>query len=64
MRYLDSGNRDPSQALGTWLSQTLQNDVTEIRWQSGFFGATGLGFLQEPLRRFARENQVVRAVVG
>ena len=64
MRYLDSGKRQSSQALGTWLAQALQPDVTEIRWQSGFFAANGLGFFQESLRRLAKEDRIVRAVIG
>jgi len=39
MRYLDSGQRDPSQALGTWLQGVMTDEVTEVRWQSGFFAA-------------------------
>ena len=64
MRYLDSGNRNPSQALGTWLQQTIGADVAEVRFQSGFFAANGLGLLQEHLRRMASENRIVRALVG
>jgi hypothetical protein len=64
MRYIDSGTRDPSQALGSWLSRVLQADVTELRWQSGFFAGNGLGLLQESLERLGTNDQVVRAVIG
>lgn len=64
MRYIDSGNRDPSHALGTWLGHTFQSDVAEVRWQSGFFGVNGLGLIAEPLLRMSRENKTVRALIG
>lgn len=64
MRYIDSGFRDPSQAMGTWLADTLSTDAAQVRWQSGFFGANGLGIVQEPLRQLAYENGIVRVLIG
>lgn len=64
MRYLDSGQRDPSQALGTWLQGVMSPDVTEVRWQSGFFGSDSLGIVQPSLEGMARNDQTVRALIG
>lgn len=65
MRYLDSGARDPSQTLGRWLQEVLSDDtVVDVRWQSGFFTADGLGFLAPTLDRVRAEGGTVAAVVG
>jgi len=65
MRYLDSGIRDPSQALGHWLEGVLRDgDVVEIRWQAGFYSADGLGFLAPTLERIRDEGGRVTALVG
>src|SRR5256885_4807975 len=39
VRYLDTGQRDASDALGTWLMEAAFDDpsVVAVRWQSGFF---------------------------
>jgi len=65
MKYLDSGSRDPAEALGHWLEAILRdNDVAEIRWQSGFYTADGLGFLAPALERIRDEGGPVVAIVG
>lgn len=64
MRYLDSGARDAAQSLGYWLQETLNREILEVRWQSGYFVADGLGFLAPTLERLRTENQLVVAVVG
>jgi hypothetical protein len=64
MRYLDSGQRDPGQALGTWLQNVMLQDVEEVRWQSGFFAADALGIVQPSLESMARNDRTVRALIG
>jgi hypothetical protein len=64
MRYIDSGTRDPAHALGTWLRDVVNDDVTEIRFQSGFFSSDSLHFLQPALSRLAENEQIARALVG
>jgi hypothetical protein len=64
MRYLDSGRRDPQQALGTWLSNQLAADVDEVRWQSGFFAADSLGLVQPAIEDLVRNDRVIRALIG
>lgn len=64
MRYMDSGARDPSQALGTWIREVLSPEVVEIRWQSGFFSSDALGILQPTLERFTNETRPICALIG
>jgi hypothetical protein len=64
MIYIDSGDRDPEQALGIWLKVVLTSDVVEVRWQSGFFTSDGLSLLTPTLHRLGASGHVVRAVIG
>lgn len=64
MRYLDSGQRDPSQALGTWLQGVMTDEVVEVRWQSGFFAADSLGIVQSVLKGMAAKDLPVHALIG
>ena len=64
MRYIDTGSRDPDQALGAWLTSKLTSDVTEFRFQTGFFSGEILGLLGPTLGQLASSNRPVRAVVG
>lgn len=66
MRYIDSGSRDPKFALGKWLADILQNPakISELRWQSGFFGATGLGLFVPTLQALAANKGLVNVLVG
>jgi NgoFVII restriction endonuclease len=64
MRYLDTGSRDATQAVGAWLQNELTPDVIEVRWQSGFFAADGLGVFAPTLRRLASDDRTVKALIG
>jgi hypothetical protein len=66
MRYIDSGRRDPQQALGSWLEENALGDpsVVALRWQTGFFGADSLGYFAPLMARLRHENGVVRVLVG
>jgi hypothetical protein len=64
LRYIDSGNRHPSQALGSWLQTELTPHVTELRWQSGFFSADGLRPFAGTLQRLATANLPVHVLIG
>jgi hypothetical protein len=65
LRYLDTGSRDPSQALGAWLAaMTDDESVTAVRFQSGFFGAEALGYFVEVLKRIAAAGGPVSLLVG
>lgn len=65
MRYLDTGSRDPDQALGAWLeSITADELVAAVRWQSGFFGAQALGYFIPTFQRLATADGTLRLLVG
>jgi len=64
LRYIDSGARDPDQAVATWLAAELQPDVTEIRIQSGFYSREALPAFLGPFAALAAANALVRVVVG
>ena len=64
MRYIDSGNRDAVEALGSWFQEQLTLEVSSLRFQSGFFGADGLSSLAETLSRLADSDLPVNAVIG
>ncbi|WP_157357573.1 phospholipase D family protein [Mesorhizobium metallidurans] len=64
VRYIDSGARIATSALGNWLQTELTHDVTEFRLQSGFFGVEGLRVLATPLERLRAANAPVTALIG
>ncbi len=61
MRYLDTGSREPSDALGAWL-EVLTGDASVVgaRWQSGFFGADALGYFVDLFGRLAAFDGALR----
>jgi len=64
MRYIDTGSRHESQALGAWFGEILTEDVHELRWQSGYFFADGAAMLVPTFERLRREERPVRGVIG
>ena len=64
MRYIDSGERDRSQALGRWLEESASDDIAEFRWQTGYFTVDGLPVLLPLLERLLAAQRLVRALVG
>jgi len=64
MRYLDSGHRSKTEVLGEWLGSVLSDSVSEVRWQTGYFSADALSILEGTLRRLAKNNATVRALIG
>jgi hypothetical protein len=64
MRYIDTGSRDPSHALATWLQTKLTPSVAEVRWQTGFFNAGPLGLFAPTLQRLAQADGTVHALIG
>jgi hypothetical protein len=64
LKYIDSGSRNPADALGTWLQNELTPDVRELRWQSGFFSEDGLPPFVPTLQRLAAANLPVHALIG
>ena len=64
MRYLDTGNRNPDDALGHWLGIVLAEDVRELRWQTGYFALEGIGLLLATLERLRVSEGLLHVVVG
>jgi hypothetical protein len=66
MRYVDTGARDPSHALGSWLETSVLQDssVIELRFQTGFFGASSLGYFAPLMARLSASDGVLSVVIG
>jgi hypothetical protein len=66
VRYVDTGSRDPNQALGTWLSDVLlaKSPVAAIRVQSGFFGSAALAYFEPALLDLTAKDGHTRFLVG
>ena len=66
VRYIDTGTRDPAQALGTWLDRFVLAgaSIAELRWQAGYFTADVLPYFAPALGRLGRSGGTVRVLVG
>ncbi len=64
MRYIDTGARNPAEALGHWVSGQTIAEVREMRWQTGFFSADGLPAFLPVLGALASADLPVRALIG
>jgi hypothetical protein len=64
MRYLDTGSRDPADALATWLQAVLTPQVSEVRWQSGFFNEQPLGLFASTFQRLEAARGLVHVLIG
>ncbi|WP_162995792.1 restriction endonuclease PLD domain-containing protein [Janthinobacterium agaricidamnosum] len=64
MRYLDTGGRDPKQTLAYWLSTILNDEITELRLQSGFFSLSSMGVFLPILQRFKQTNSHTAVLIG
>lgn len=63
-RYIDTGTRDPSKTVAHWLSNQAVTDLVDLRLQTGYFGATGLGPFQAILSHLKNSSFPVSAVIG
>lgn len=66
MRYIDTGSRDPKQALGSWLGDVLlgPTSVAALRVQTGFFGSDALGYFESSLQALSQSDGHTRMLVG
>lgn len=64
MKYHDTGSRDPSEALSTWLQEVLNDEVSEFRVQTGYFSAQALGLILPVLERAAQSNLLTNCLLG
>lgn len=64
MRYIDSGSRDPAQALGTWLNAELTANVAELRIQTGFFSGDALAPFGTTFAALSAAGGLANVVIG
>lgn len=64
MRYIDAGDRQPASALGTWLLDTLDGEVEQLRVQTGFFSADGLPAFVDVLKGLHAANGLTTFLIG
>ena len=66
MRYVDTGSRDPAEALGTWLKSAIElnSKVQALRFQTGFFNAAPLILLKPTMARLAQADGILRLLIG
>lgn len=64
MRYIDSGARNPDETLGAWIKQALSEEVTHIRFQTGFYALDGLALVEDAITRAATHDLQVAALLG
>ena len=66
MRYIDTGRREPSDALGSLLAECSAeaSSLVALRVQSGFFGGSALPFLASIVTAIATRGGLLRVLVG
>ena len=64
MQYFDSGTREPSQARAKWLQDAAQEDIAELRVQTGYFSLDGVGLLIPVLEQAAKNDRPAKVLVG
>lgn len=66
MRYVDTGSRDPKDALGSYFAEVMldPNEIVALRVQTGFFGAGALGYFQATLQQLASADGHTRFLIG
>lgn len=64
MKYIDTGSRDPQQALGAWLKSVLDGTVVALRCQAGFFGANALGLFASTFADLQKSDLPLNVLVG
>lgn len=64
MKYIDSGSRDSSHSLASWLEETLTDELIEIRFQTGFFSLDGIGLFIPSLEKCRDNDFVTNILIG
>ena len=64
MQYIDTGNRDSTHALGTWLADLDPCKIRSFRWQSGYFSIDGLRPVVPLIQSLARRGLEISCVLG
>lgn len=64
MRYIDTGARNATHALGDWMASLKPEDIRHLRWQSGYFGSDGLAPMLPLIQRLASQGLPISCVLG
>ena len=64
VQYIDTSSRDPAHALGSWLAGLSTQDITDFRFQSGYFTAKGLAPLARLFPFLCEHNLPTTCVLG
>lgn len=64
MQYIDTGNREASHTLGSWLSNLKAQDIEYFRLQSGYFNIEGIAPIAELIKYIANHDLEISCVLG
>lgn len=64
MDYLDGSTRNPTGALGHWIDSEVPNDISHLRFMSGYFSVNGLGAFSKIIASINSRGQPITAVIG
>ena len=66
VKYLDTSRDDASDTLGSWILGALgaSSPVTELRLQTGYFGAASLGLLERTFSDLSAIDATTRILIG
>lgn len=64
MKYFDSGDRDPSDVLASWLEGILKESVNELRLQTDFFSLDAIGLLLQSFDQCKQKDSLTRVLIG
>lgn len=64
MLYFDTGDRDPKQSLASWFARVVQEDISEIRLQTGYFSLESVGLLVTVLEQAAKSDHLTKVLIG
>jgi hypothetical protein len=64
MRYLDTGDRDPSQTLFRWIEDVTSERISELRVQSGYFSIDAIQPLMPVLEQSRLHDSLARILIG
>lgn len=64
MRYFDTGGRDPLQTLAKWFEEVVQQEIVELRLQTGFFSIDGIALLHASLEQCRLRDRITKVLIG
>ena len=64
MKYVDTGSRNPQDALATWLAGSITEEVIQLRIQSGFFAIQSIGVLETAFQRAKADAATISLLIG